>query len=181
MGGGRSSSGGRNAAARTGAAVSLGTVTVSGKEQPLTGKVIQKSSLGDVTTYEIEISTPGLFGGRAFGGVEFKIDAAKNTARIVSINSVQALRGQGVGERLYGAAFSEAKSRGVKTFNSDKNVSLPAARAWRAIGKKLGNVKENASTSDGQQLTSKNGGPVFSLNLGKVSQAKIMKATNAGQ
>lgn len=175
MGGGRATSGGRNAAARTGggAAVSLGTVTVSGKEQPLTGKVIQKSSIGDITTLEIEISTPGLFNGRAFGGVEFKIDSGKQTARIVSINSLQALKGQGVGQRLYGAAFSEAKSRGVQTFNSDKNVSLPAARTWRAIGKKLGNVKENASTSDGQQLTSKTGGPVFSLNLGKVSQAKI--------
>jgi len=173
--GGTLSSGGGGGGAATAERTPLGSVSVGGKEYELTGTIVDKFIFGSISTIEIEISTPGLFNGRAFGGVEFKIDSASKTARIVSINSVQALRGQGVGERIYGAAFAEAKSRGVQTFNSDKNVSLPAAKTWREIGNKIGNVKENASTNDGQQLTSKRGGPVFSLNLGKVSQRDLKR------
>jgi len=153
----------------------LGSVKLRGKEFALTGKLIQKSALGAISRFEIEVATKGFLGGRAFGGVEFTVNSETNEAKIVSINSIQALRGQKVGERMYGAAFSAAKEKGVKTFSSDKNVSLPAARTWREIGKKIGNVKERPSTNDGQQLTSKDGKGVFSLDLGKTTAAKISK------
>ena len=169
-GGGR---GGGAAGAASPSALDLGQVTFNGEQTDLTGKVLTKWQAGDRAQLEVEISAKGILGGRAFGSVVFNVDAGAKTAKIVSINSIQALRGQRVGERLYGAAFAQAKLRGVTTFTSDSRVSLPAANTWRSIGRKLGGVTESRSTNDGQQLIGSGGKPVFSINLGKVSQSKL--------
>jgi hypothetical protein len=169
--------GGNNAAAGVPAAgsVALGTVTVSGKETALSGTVKTVWNTKDRAQFEIDVSAKGFLSGRAFGSVVFNVDKKAGTARIVSINSVQALKGQRVGERMYAAAFAVAKSQGVTKFTSDVRVSLPAAAAWRRLNKKLGNVTEGKSTSDGQQLTGKDNKPVFSIDLSKVSKRKLDK------
>lgn len=175
--GGRGAGGGGRGGGAAGTApagtVSLGTVTFSGKQTELTGQTVTKWQSGDRAQLEIEISAKGILGGRAFGSVVFNVNAGDKTAKIVSINSIQALRGQGVGERLYGAAFSAAKQRGVTTFTSDSRVSIPAANTWRRIGQKLGGVTESRSTNDGQQLIGQGGKPVFSINLSRVSQSQL--------
>lgn len=170
---GGGSRGGGAAASSGSGAINMGTVTLNGKEVDLTGKLVTKWSAGDRAQLEVEIAAKGFLGGRPFGSVVFNVDAGAKTAKIVSINSVQQLKGQGVGERLYAQAFTAAKQRGVTTFTSDSRVSIPAANTWRRIGKKLGGVTESKSTNDGQQLIGSGGKPVFSINLSKVSQAKL--------
>jgi len=176
MGGrGGSLGGGGGGAAVADANIDMGTVTLSGSERQLTGKVVTKFQAGNRAEIEIEVSAKGYLSGRAFGSVVFKVDQDTQTARIVSINSVQQLKGQGVGERLYAQAFAEAKRRGATTFTSDVRVSIPAANAWRRIGQKLGGVTESKSSNDGQQLIGSGGKPVFSMNIGKISQSKLEK------
>lgn len=174
--------GGRGNAASTRAGASgissgridMGTVLVNGKPSPLTGKLIVKWQNGERMQIDIEIGAKGFLGGNAFGGVTFNVDAANKTATIVSINSMQAFRGQNVGQRLYAQAMLAAQQRGVNEFRSDKRVSLPAARAWRQLGKNLGvSVTERSSTNDGQQLISS--GSVFSIDLRKVARSKLEK------
>lgn len=155
--------------------VDMGTVTFNGKETDLTGKVVTKWQNGPRAEIEIEISAKGVLGGRAFGSVVMKTNAETKTASIVSINSIQALKGQGVGERMYASAFLAAKQRGITTFTSDNRVSLPAANAWRRIAKKIGGVKEGKSSNDGQQLIGSGKSPVFTLDLGKVSVSTLRK------
>lgn len=83
----------------------------------------------------------------------------------LGVRSVQVVRqGAGLGGKLYEHAISKGRSLGAKVFASDERVSVSAARVWKSLGKKH-TVTTHAHTRSDVQLTSKTGGPVFSIDL----------------
>ena len=158
-----------------GRALAAGTVSVRGEESPL--KFASRSQSPQpwrrITTHTIDASTEGLAGGEKFGGIEFRMNHDTGVAKVVYINSAEALKGQGVGNRLYAAAMIKAKSLGAKEFTSDLRVSKSAYKSWQSLQRKLGSaVQEVAGKRDaGNQYESDQ--PIFRVRLSRVSSGRL--------
>lgn len=150
----------------------LGNVTINGKSRELVGRTTIKTSADGGKRVEVSVSPRG---SRQTAFVQFKVDK-NGTAQISYIESSKTLRGQGVGQRLYGAAMATAKRLGAKQFTSDFRVSSSAVKTWQGVQGKLGSAvsKAKGAVSTSTETTSFNTGrPLFRVNLNKVSQSKL--------
>jgi len=149
----------------------LGSVSVNGRSRELRGKTTIKQSSDGGKTVEIAVSAGG---SKTSAFVQFKVKDGK--AKISYIESSKSLKGQKVGERLYGAAIETAKRMGASTFTSDFRLSTSAVKAWDGIKSKLGSAvtkAKGATTSAGETTSFSAGKPLFSVNLKKVSQKQL--------
>lgn len=157
-------------------------MTAKGQEVPLNYQE-KKPGLFDVVgygEYELSVSTPAMFGGDAFGAIVVQYSKEADSARVRSINSTQALSGQGVGNRMYAQAMIAAKDAGLSEFRSDYRVSNAATKSWESLGRKLpGLVKRNTdTTNDGMQNVGTRS--VFSVNLKQVSRSDLERIAKGG-
>lgn len=160
----------------------MGTVNVPGRgESTLKTKTTIVNTTYDANrnietqTVEIGLSTSKLAGGERFGKVEFVINQKTGEARVKYINSSQALKGQGVGARMYAAAMQKSKELGAKVFNSDSRVSESAYRTWQSLKSKGVSVTTNRSTYNAglKQYEGTGGKGIFQVDLRKISSQRL--------
>jgi predicted GNAT family acetyltransferase len=150
----------------------LGSVSVNGRSRDLAGKTTIKQSKDGGKSVEIAVNAGG---SKTSAFVQFKV-SKDGKAKISYIESSKSLKGQKVGERLYGAAIATAKRMGATTFTSDFRLSTSAVKAWGDIKSKLGSAvtkAKGATTSAGETTSFNTGKPLFSVNLKKVSQKQL--------
>lgn len=80
---------------------------------------VEMTQKGNLTTFRV-------------GGAELHTREAGSYFKIISVDSPQAMRGQGVGKALYRALFTEAQRQGKEVI-SDLTVEEPAARVWESM------------------------------------------------
>lgn len=148
----------------SGSASGAGTITTGSGAASLNTTTNRTGSGPRFDRYEIGASSPGFAGGETFGRLEVTHDKQGGTVEVRSIDA--GIRGQGIGERLYATGIERAQKLGAKQFNSDSRVSPSAQRAWERMSAKLpGAVTKTQGPN----------GPMYSVDLGKVTRAALGK------
>jgi predicted GNAT family acetyltransferase len=99
--------------------------------------------------------------GKKVGSVGYKVDA-QGRAQIYGSNVDPALRGQGIGQKLYGSVIDEAPTKGAKRITSDSTNTTPDAnRVWQKIGEK--------GAAPVEEITHPNGKPGYQIDFQKAA------------
>jgi GNAT superfamily N-acetyltransferase len=84
------------------------------------------------TAHTVEVIPKGKVITFRVGGAELHVRHAGPDLKVISVDSPEDMRGQGVGKALYRALFTEAQRLGMGVV-SDLTVEEPAARVWESM------------------------------------------------
>jgi len=86
----------------------------------------------DRTAHDVKMTPKGSIYTFRVGGAELHARLTGSDFKVISVDSPEAVRGQGVGKAMYRALFEEAERQG-KGVISDLTVEEPAARVWESL------------------------------------------------